>query len=424
MDNKTTTESTHATTTTPTTTSPFNNNNIHSKSKSEPVELTLQDYERLAANRFGLELGRTDKPEEVAVYDRCSSSQGDYIEAVSVSPLQSSNNCLNEDFPRVASPTNYKDSVRESDLRFDNTTDRSSPLLVPESPSSPNAYQHTSSRSEILYSNTHVVLDEQMASYSSEDLRHCGKDVADVAAKGQLNTSMETTTRKDEKSANDLREATERYYKHVAKSNPRLRNTIPGKDTTNNAMKFTSSRKSSSPCHGEPSEELSRGGTRATIATSSSVATRMAPRSKTPEHGTSPQRYSPVSPQPPQPQQQPRQVDLQDLLSQPCDNSMMSRLLRSENISGAFQTNNNLMQIPEIPNNNNNNNNNGAGGCRSDAGLVRSRNRSDCSESTSATSDVLSRHRQEGYGKATNTVSSRSCTSINTTTSCETEVER
>merc|ERR1712013_207028 len=98
----------------------------------------------------------------------------------------------------------------------------------------------------------------------------------------------------------------------------------------------------------------------------------------------------------------------------------MSRLLRSENISGTFQTNNNLMQIPEVPKNNNN----GAGGCRSDAGLVRSRNRSDCSESTSATSDVLSRHRQEGYSKATNTVSSRSCTSINTTTSCETEVER
>merc|ERR1719230_918146 len=91
-------------------------------------------------------------------------------------------------------------------------------------------------------------------------------------------------------------------------------------------MKFAHARKSSSPCE----EEFLRGGTRATIATSTSVASRLAPRSKsTTEPPPPPQSQSPVLPQ----------VELSDLNEMfsrtSCDNSIMSRLLRGESGSSS-----------------------------------------------------------------------------------------
>jgi len=430
LDN-TTTESAQATTTASTTTSA--KFHAHSKSKSEPVELTLKDYERLSNRR---DAGGSGSGDQGNANERCASANDDYIEAVAVSPLES---CYPVDILKDATHSTTTNNQDSTDIGIVNSSRKPVshialaspfPSLPSSSTTNPSTILHHSSRSEIVCSSTHTELDVQMAalpSYSSEDLRHFGKDVPDTS-KGTcprqsaspttpISNSASTETRQQTaNSANDLREATARYYTHVAKNNPRLRNAIPGKDT-NNAMKFSHARKSSSPCE----EEFLRGGTRATIATSTSVATRLAPRSKSTTEPP-PQPQSPVQPQV-------ELSDLSEMFSRTCDNSIMSRLLRGEAASSSesflTQLNNSnsssatLMQIPEE-----NKNASVTTNIECDVDFTRARNKSDCSESTSVVSDTLLRHRDPPYSKGNSSVSSRSCTSINTTIHSDISNER
>lgn len=263
---------------------------LHSHSKSLPAEITDVDY------------GNTDCTVQ-------STSQTTYIastahERSAVGTRDEERNfqsTIRTTVDVVDTNNNTKNSSSASANSTIDSSNRSSIDNIPSGAgiftSSPNNNVfHRPTVSEIICT-SESEFDQEMSvspSYSSEDLRH--------ETRGRPPSASTIS------SANELRMATSRYHQHLTKMNPRLRNTIAGKDN-----KF-SSRKTSLPV--EEEHDCSR--------TSISPTTTTVPKVR---HSFSTTTNENVGIN-----------NLNDMLLNTNDNSIMSRLLRDNNNTATLMT--------------------------------------------------------------------------------------